>query len=1244
MARVRLIWVWLFTLSVAVMAGCGGDDSDTPVPADAALDRRTDAVSTDARSDAATDIRSDAPTADATPDTTNPPLDVRPDMTGIPDTARPPDADAGQPPRPDADASNPPPDTSNPPDTITPPDTSHPPDTITPPDTIPPTDVFHCTADSQCPTGAPHCNTTTGACVSPASVAVTPTNPSIALGTSQQMAATITYSDTSTGPGTSTVVWASSTTATATINAAGLVTSVAVGQTTISATLGSLSGSTTLSVTGALLTSIAVTPGNPSNPLGTTRQFTAIGSFSNNTTQDLSTQVAWASATAGVATINNVGLATTVAVGDSVISATSGAIVGSTTLTVSSAQLVSIAVTPPTPSIQRFTQRQMIATGTYTNNTTLDLTSQANWTTSDISVATVSNTAGSNGLVTGTNAGTSTITATANGVSGSTVVTVTGVSLVSISITPNAPTVAKGIVVPFTATGTYSDSSSQNLTTIVTWSSSDTATAIISNALGSQGLASTVNAGTSTITATYGSITASTLLTVSPATLVSIAVTPTNPSIAKGTTQQFAATGTYTDNSTQDITTAVTWASTSTAVGTVSNVTGSQGLATGIALGDTTIRATLSNSSASVSGATNLHVTNETLVAIGITPSNPTIAKGTDRQFVATGTYTDNSTQNLTATVTWNSSDNAIATISNAAGTEGKAHGATQGVINISATLSGVSGVTQLTVTDATLVSINLTPQTPSIPNGTTQQFTATGTYTDNSTQNLTDVASWSTSSAGVATVSNAAGTRGLATGNSQGTATITAAYQGVSSFTVLTVTTETLVSITVTPPSATIAAGLTRQFTATGTYSDGSTAVINSQVLWVVVSAGVASISNSAGSEGRATGLTTGETDITATLGTIVGTAHLTVVTAVLQSIAVTPTNPSVPLGTTQQFVATGTYSAGPTQDLTAQVLWSSSASSVATISNAAGSKGEATAIIAGSTTITANLNGISGTTLLTVSGAALQSITVTPANMSVANGTQIQYKAIGNYTGGTTVDLTDQATWSTTDGTKATVSNAAGSEGLATTIAVGGPFNVTAVFNSVTGVTPLTVTAAVLQSIAVTPATPSIARGTTQQFVATGTYSDATTQILTAQVSWGSSAPGTVSISNAAGSKGLATGVAAGVGVTITADLGGVSGSTTMTVTSATLASISVTPTSGGINPGDTRQYTAIGSYSDATTQDITQLVTWGSSVPATATISNAAGSKGLATGVATGTTSITATHAGPPIVVGTVSLTVN
>ena len=106
------------------------------------------------------------------------------------------------------------------------------------------------------------------------------------------------------------MTWASATPSVATINAAGLATGVAAGTSTISATLGGVTGSTVLTVSPAALLSIAVTPANPSVAKGLTQQFTATGTFSDNSTQDLTSQVTWASATTAVATINAAGLAT----------------------------------------------------------------------------------------------------------------------------------------------------------------------------------------------------------------------------------------------------------------------------------------------------------------------------------------------------------------------------------------------------------------------------------------------------------------------------------------------------------------------------------------------------------------------------------------------------------------------------------------------------------------------------------------------------------------------------------------------------------------------------------------------------------------------------------------------------------------------------------------------------------------------------------------------------------------------
>jgi len=625
------------------------------------------------------------------------------------------------------------------------------------------------------------------------------------------------------------------------------------------------------------------------------------------------------------------------------------------------------------------------------------------------------------------------------------------VTLASVAVTPVNPSIAKNTSLQFSATGTYSDGSTRDITTQVTWASTGQAVATISNAAGTQGLATGVGPGSTAITAALASQTGSTTLTVTDATLASIAVTPTNPSIAKGTTIQFAATGTYSDGTTQDLTTQVTWASTGQAVATISNAAGTQGLATGVGAGSTAITAAM----ASQTGTTTLTVTSATLASIAVTPTNPTIATGTTIPFTATGTYSDGSTQDLTAAAGWASSSPTVAVVSNAAGSQGLATGVAAGRVTITAALSGVSGSTTLTVTSAALQSIIVAPVNATIALGTSRQYNATGLYADGSTQNLTAAVSWSSGDVTVATISNAAGSQGLATAVGTGSTTVVATLSGVSGTAALTVTAASLQSIGVTPAAPSIVVGSSLQFHATGTYSDGSTQDLTTQVSWSSTNLSVATISNAAGTQGLATGVGAGNTAIRASLSGVNGSTSLTVTLATLDSIAVTPVNPSLKVGYQLQFKATGTYSDGSTADITGSVTWISSNTAIATISNAWSQKGLATGVADGSTTISAALSGRSDSTTLTVTSATLASITVTPASVTLDRRQTQQMTATGTFSDGSTQDLTTQVTWSTADNSVATVSQS----GLVTAGGKGGVTTVTATKSGKAGTATITV-----------------------------------------------------------------------------------------------------------------------------------------------------------------------------------------
>jgi hypothetical protein len=259
------------------------------------------------------------------------------------------------------------------------------------------------------------------------------------------------------------------------------------------------------------------------------------------------------------------------------------------------------------------------------------------------------------------------------------------------------------------------------------------------------------------------------------------------------------------------------------------------------------------------------------------------------------------------------------------------------------------------------------------------------------------------------------------------------------------------LVSIEVTPFISSIEQGATQQFIATGTFSDNTTRDITTEVNWSSTANNIAQISNAAGSQGLATSAGVGTTTITATTGSIFGTATLTVVPR-LVSITVSPADQTITLGATQQFAATGHYSDSTTQDITTAVTWGSSASEVAAISNAAGTRGLATAAAVGTTTITATSGVLHGSTSLTVV-LPLVSIKVTPENAFVMFGRTVQFTAIGTYADGSTQDITLIVIWSSSDISIATISNEAGSKGMATTDHKLGMTIITATLGAISG-----------------------------------------------------------------------------------------------------------------------------------------------------------------------------------------------
>ena len=197
------------------------------------------------------------------------------------------------------------------------------------------------------------------------------------------------------------------------------------------------------------------------------------------------------------------------------------------------------------------------------------------------------------------------------------------------------------------------------------------------------------------------------------------------------------------------------------------------------------------------------------LQSIHIGAPASSIAIGATDQFAATGTYTDGSTQNLTSSVTWSSSNPAAASIS---GT-GVADGLAPGASNISASLTGVTSnafAMTVTGTTATLQSIAVTAPNSSLTTGSSETLTATGTFSDGTKQNVTNTASWSSSNSSA--VSIAAGALARAAGVGQ--SVISATQSGITGS--VTVAATATISGTVSPAASGNGATVTLGGTAT--------------------------------------------------------------------------------------------------------------------------------------------------------------------------------------------------------------------------------------------------------------------------------------------------------------------------------------------------------------------------------------------------------------------------------------------
>jgi Bacterial Ig-like domain (group 2) len=334
-------------------------------------------------------------------------------------------------------------------------------------------------------------------------------------------------------------------------------------------------------------------------------------------------------------------------------------------------------------------------------------------------------------------------------------------NLRSLTIDPRESGVPLGTSQQFTATAWFSDGSKSDVTNFAAWNSSQPNVATFQAA----GAASTKAVGKTSISAAYQSVNGFSTLTVNSAALVSLSVGPQSPSLTPQHSIQLNATGTFTDGSTQDLTSAVTWSSGAATVVTITD----SGLATAHGLGTATITASSNN----INAANTMTVVPPTLDSLVITPAGTTIPLGESLQLGAIGKYNDGSTRDLTKSVAWISSNATIIGVNSS----GLATASTFGGVTVTVTSGKVEFATQFQVGAPVAVAISVEPESSVVELGGNEQLKALAQFSDGTTEDLTASAIWRSLNPAIAGIS----APGMVVAREIGEATISVSSEGVS-------------------------------------------------------------------------------------------------------------------------------------------------------------------------------------------------------------------------------------------------------------------------------------------------------------------------------------------------------------------------------------------------------------------------------------------------------------------------------
>lgn len=706
-------------------------------------------------------------------------------------------------------------------------------------------------------------------------------------------------------------------------------------------------------------------------------------------------------------------------------------------------------------------------------------------------------------------------------------------------------------------------------------------------------------------------------LTITAATVEGLSVTPSGAQLRKGMTQQYTATAIYSDQTTNDVTTAVNWSVDAPQVASIDSSTGL--LTAGTQTGNVFVTASFQASGQTFSESVSATVDNNAQISsLSITPSSASFPILSNHQLSAIALDDLGNSYDISASATWSLDYSSYASIDEGLLQIGDR--ITTAPLNVTASYQGKTATASILLTSSPLDRFVLSPQKISLPKGFSKQLNATVFFESQDSLDFTSHSSlmWSTDDPYIATVVD-----GLVTAHTYGTTQIqvSGSYQGqaFSSSAEIEVTPAVVKNVIVSPsPLSPLSTGQSQQFTAKAFISDLTEVDITNAhtISWSSSNNTIADVD----AKGLVTAKSPGLVTITAAFNNLQDTAPLSVVNAnVVDAVSarIVSDGPSnLPLGTQANYFLELTDSQGDTSIVRSASTFSyvSSDPMIASIEPDSGLL--TTKRVGGPVTIsiTGSIAGTQATdTSVTVSPATLQALEVTPNDTQTRLIKPVNLTVTKTYSDGSQDNSLSHLAWQNSDPTVGSVDvNTAtftpSQTGL-TTLSV-----TSTLAPSLVAESQIEVVAASLENFNIelfnnTPPTLNVDK----QMRATGRYSDGSTKDITYFVDWSVTSPNIATINR----RGVITPTALG-NLTIVARYDGLQEQQLNTVVIPRITSLSIQNSNSTLSIGATTQLVAL----DQNGQDISDAVSYTSSDKTIATVS----SNGTVTALQAGAVTIT------------------